>query len=179
MEKEAKGSGYMGPNKTILQPVPESLVGYVMGRERAVINDISRQTRTEVTCPVKGGAPEFEIRGPQVCVDAACLCILAKVHLASGSMTWQTEAWYQTETIEIFVPSDRVGFVVGLQGAVISNIAMSTGTVIVSPKKGHDPVFLVTGPKHSVLLAKTAIEDKVKGPPKSGAGPYAGKQNRR
>lgn len=155
----------MGQQPTkVSRSVPASLVGYVMGRGRAVINDISRQTRTQITCPVKGGAPEFDIEGPKLCVEAASLCIKAKVHMARGSMIiWQAE-WYQTETVEIRVPSDRVGFVVGHMGSVINSIAANTGTQITGPRRGQEPVFVVTGPKHSVLRAKAAIEDKANGP---------------
>ena len=178
LEKESRSSISSQPSTRASRTVPGSLVGYVMGRERAVINDISRQTRTQITCPVKGGPPEFDIEGPQLCVEAASFCIEAKLHLAKGSMMmWQSE-WYQQETIEIRVPSDRVGFVVGLMGSVINSIAANTGTQIVSPKKGHDPVFVVTGPKHSVLRAKAAIEDKANGP-KGSAGQLHGHKNRK
>jgi len=163
-DRETKGGGNAATeSKTEKCTVPESLVGYVMGSQHAVINDISRQTRTQIVCPVKGGKPDFEITGAPICVDAACACIDSKVYQASGRMNWQMESWFAPETISITVPPETVGMIVGVQGMVISQIAMQTNTAIISPKKGQDPVFVVTGQKHCVQLAKAAIEAKVHG----------------
>mmetsp|Transcript_18207 Transcript_18207/g.43374 ORF Transcript_18207/g.43374 Transcript_18207/m.43374 type:complete len:332 (+) Transcript_18207:175-1170(+) len=162
-------------SKTGICTVPESLVGFVMGAQRSVITDISRQTRTEIVCPVKGGKPQFTVTGMPPCVDAAITCIEAKV-LQAGAASWPNTQSFAHETISITVPADRVGLVVGSLGSTITQIAVQTGTTIISPKKGQDPVFQISGPKHFVELAKSAIEQRVQtggkgsGPPRKDKG---------
>lgn len=137
--------------------VPESLIGFVMGAQRSVITAISHQTRTRITCPVRGGKPEFIIVGAAVCVEAAKACIDAKVQQAAMGSYMVTQ---ETTTIHVTIGVEKVGLIVGPQGSVIQGIAITTGTTIISPRKGQDPVFIITGPKRNVEVAKKMIESK-------------------
>jgi len=151
--------------------VPESLVGFVMGSQRSVIMNISHQTRTQITCPVRGGKPEFTIQGAPLCVEAAKACIEAKVHQAAVG-TWHVAQ--ETTTIQVTVKVEKVGLVVGPQGSVIQSIALNTHTVIISPRKGQDPVFFITGAKRNVDAAKQLIEAKAGAAFKGGGGSQKG-----
>jgi hypothetical protein len=154
--------------------VPESLVGFVMGSQRSVILNIGHQTRTQITCPVRGGRPEFAIQGMPLCVEAAKACIEAKVHQAALG-TWQMTQ--ETTTIQVAVKVEKVGLVVGPQGSVIQNIALNTHTIIISPRKGQEPIFVITGAKRNVDAAKQLIENKA-GAPYKGAGSQKGARKR-
>jgi polyribonucleotide nucleotidyltransferase len=157
--KEREKKGHQQPQEPVSDTctVPESLVGFVMGSQRAVITNISHQTRTKITCPVRGGKPEFGITGTPICVEAAKACIEAKVQHAA-MVSWQVAQ--EHVTIQVTVGVEKVGLVVGPQGTVIQNIAITTGTSIISPRKGQDPVFIITGPKCNVEAARQVIESK-------------------
>jgi hypothetical protein len=75
-------------------------------------------------------------------------------------MSMHMESWYAVETKSVTVPQDKVACVVGTKGQTISNIAMQTGTSIISPRKGQDPVFVITGMRYCVVMAVAAIEAK-------------------
>ena len=153
----SKVAGSQQETVTDVCAVPESLVGFVMGSQRSVIMNISHQTRAKITCPNRGGKPEFQISGHPVCVSAAKACIDARVQQASIGV-WQ--ASNETVQVNVMVGVDKVGLIVGPQGTVIQNIALTTGTTIISPRKGQDPVFVISGPKRNVEVAKQIIESK-------------------
>ena len=155
-EREKKGPT---PQESISDTctVPESLVGFVMGFQRSVITNISHQTRTKITCPVRGGKPEFTITGTAICVEAAKACLDAKVQHAA-MVSWQVAQ--EHVTIQVTVGVEKVGLVVGPHGTVIQNIAITTGTNIISPRKGQDPVFIISGPKVNVEAARQVIVSK-------------------
>jgi len=163
LEREAKD--HKDSTRTSVVVVPESLVGFVMGSQHVVIDTIAYQSRTQIKCPIKGGKPEFEVTGTPICIEAAKACIEAKVYQAS-IVPWQESV--ENVTINLSVPADRVGLVVGPSGSVIQGIALQTCTTIVSPKRGQDPIFVITGPQHCVFLAQTAIEQIVQATGKHG-----------
>mmetsp|Transcript_16156 Transcript_16156/g.25793 ORF Transcript_16156/g.25793 Transcript_16156/m.25793 type:complete len:364 (-) Transcript_16156:1266-2357(-) len=159
-EQEGRERERRGPAQEvtcIVCAVPESLVGFVMGSQRSVIIYIQHQTRTEITCPIRGGKPEFIIAGAPICVEAAKACIEAKV-LQAAMGTWQSS--HETITIHVTIGVDKVGLVVGPMGSVVQHIMLQTGTAIISPRKGQDPVFVLTGAKRNVEMAKQMIESK-------------------
>ena len=91
----------------------------------------------------------------KACVEAAKACIQARLHQATlGS--WQ--AAQDNTTIYVTVGVERVGLIVGPQGSVIQNIAATTGTSIISPRKGQDPVFVITGTKRAVEAAREVCD---------------------
>jgi len=66
-------------------------------------------------------------------------------------------------TCEVRVPVRVVGLVVGPKGATIKRIQAETGTYIVTPSRGTDPVFEVVGSPDNVERARREIESYIIG----------------
>ena len=63
-------------------------------------------------------------------------------------------------TIKLKVRQDCAGFVVGPKGRVINEIAQQTETTIFSPRKGEEPIFVISGAKVLVNAASALIRAK-------------------
>lgn len=55
--------------------------------------------------------------------------------------------------------SAHVSYIVGKQGSKIRQIRQETGTFIQTPVNGEEPIFVITGDKDNVLLAKNKLEE--------------------
>lgn len=66
-------------------------------------------------------------------------------------------------TCEVRVPVRVVGLVVGPKGATVKRIQAETGTYIVTPSRGTDPVFEIVGSPDNVERARREIESYVVG----------------
>lgn len=73
--------------------VPETLVGFVMGKDRSTVQNIAFQSRATIQCPVRGGPPDFSITGSPLAVEAALACIQAK--LIQACNVWKQDEWWQ------------------------------------------------------------------------------------
>jgi hypothetical protein len=60
--------------------VPESLVGFVMGKERSTVQHIAYMSRATIECPTRGAPPEFVITGPPLSVPRPLLPLRAHAH---------------------------------------------------------------------------------------------------
>ena len=63
--------------------------------------------------------------------------------------------------MELWVPYDMVGLVVGPKGATIVQIQESTQTYIKTPNRDQKPVFRISGIAENVLRAKDKIRSHV------------------
>ena len=61
-------------------------------------------------------------------------------------------------TVQVRVPYQVVGLVVGPKGATIKRIQQQTHTYIVTPSRDKEPVFEVTGLPGNVKAARKEIE---------------------
>ncbi|KAH9423924.1 K y RNA-binding domain [Dermatophagoides pteronyssinus] len=55
--------------------------------------------------------------------------------------------------------SAHVSYIVGKQGSKIRQIRQETGTFIQTPVNGEEPIFVISGDKDSVQLAKNKLEE--------------------
>ena len=64
-------------------------------------------------------------------------------------------------TLRVKVPPQAVGHLIGKRGSIIKDIQTETNTTIVSPTRGNDTIFFVTGLPENVKMVSQIFESRV------------------
>ncbi|KAF0290839.1 RNA-binding protein MEX3D [Amphibalanus amphitrite] len=163
-------SSRMKANTTECVPVPSSEhVAEIVGKKGGKIKNIRAETNTYIKTPKRDEEPVFVITGRKEDVAFAKQKILA----AAEHFSQLREARRQNPggpapalgppkrdgdvTIQVEVPYEFVGLVVGQKGATIKRIQQDTNTYITTPSRRHRPIFEVVGQPDDVETAREAI----------------------
>jgi len=159
----------LSPNRrsqvTRIVAVPTSEhVAQIVGKSGIKIKNLRAATQTCIKTPLRNDEPVFTISGPEANVDKVVKVIQQASDHFTRLMESRSNACAVGEvTIQVPVPQQYVGVVVGRNGSVIMRIKEQTRTRINTPKgDSQTPAFEVTGSQINVMAAKEAIEDKVR-----------------
>lgn len=140
------GPGSADGSKAYQMPVPRTYVGYIIGRGGETIRDLQARSgaHIQIVREEEGAAftPErfVSIAGTEDAVESAKKLIQNLLDERANGGGGGDDARYGgtnpdgSETLEILVPNDRVGLVIGRGGATIRSIQVRTGTNITVPQ---------------------------------------------
>ena len=148
--------------------MPNLISSFISGCK---IKALRAKTNTYIKTPVRGEEPVFVVTGRKEDVALAKREILSAADhfsqirasrksninstLAVGQLIVNTPG---QSTVQVRVPYQVVGLVVGPKGATIKRIQQQTHTYIVTPSRDKEPVFEVTGLPGNVKAARKEIE---------------------
>ena len=119
-------------------------VAEIIGRNGLNIKAIRDNTNASIKTPARGEDPILVISGRPEAVAAARRQVL--------------ECADQLTQIRVRVPSSVMGLIIGREGITIKRIQKLTNTRIVTPSRGKEPCFEVTGKPEDTEHAKRAIQ---------------------
>lgn len=133
------------------------------------IKELRARTGTYIKTPVRDEDPVFIITGRKGDIETAKQEILATANHFSqirasrlyGSAGAKGDTNQDCVTIQVSVPYDVVGLVVGPKGATIKRIQQDTHTYIVTPSRDQKPVFQISGAAENVEEAKKEIKNYI------------------
>jgi far upstream element-binding protein len=176
-----------GPSSSIDMKVPRDLVGYIIGRGGETIRDL--QTKSSAHIQIvreEEGAPQLpdrfvNITGSQESLDLAQRLIQNLIderqqNQGGGGFRERDDrdrmARYGgvnpdgSETVELLVPNERVGLIIGRGGCTIKAIQQRTGTSVTipqTPDPNHPDMRLITirGTMEAKEAAKFEIQSMI------------------
>ncbi|KAJ0395015.1 hypothetical protein ATCC90586_003665 [Pythium insidiosum] len=191
--------GHYGPgqssssqdSKNSEMQVPRDLVGYIIGRGGETIRELQMKSGAQIQIVREdfGGPPQphrlVGISGDDEAIDRARQLIqkLIDERMNGGRDSRDDRSGRfggsnpdGSDTLELLVPNDRVGLIIGRAGATIKAIQFRTGTSINIPQTAdpsHPNMRLVTvnGTREAKELARTEIMSIINEDPNSRHGP--------
>ncbi|XP_041270889.1 RNA-binding E3 ubiquitin-protein ligase MEX3C-like [Onychostruthus taczanowskii] len=140
-----------------------------VSRTGCKIKALRAKTNTYIKTPARGEEPVFVVTGRTEDVAAAKREILSAAEHFSLIRAWRggtagpggpcrPPAPPGHTTVRVRVPYRVVGLVVGPKGSTVKSIQRRTRTYIVTPGRGEEPAFQVTGAPEDVERARQEIE---------------------
>ncbi|GLD98807.1 hypothetical protein PINS_up007525 [Pythium insidiosum] len=196
------GGGHYGPgqggssshaqdSKSSEMQVPRDLVGYIIGRGGETIRELQMKSGAQIQIVREdfGGPPQphrlVGISGDDEAIERARHLIQKLIdERVNGGRDSRDDRGGRfggsnpdgSETLEILVPNDRVGLIIGRAGATIKAIQFRTGTSINIPQTAdsNNPnmrLVTVNGTREAKELARTEIMSIINEDPNNRHGP--------
>mmetsp|Transcript_12676 Transcript_12676/g.25735 ORF Transcript_12676/g.25735 Transcript_12676/m.25735 type:complete len:524 (-) Transcript_12676:1450-3021(-) len=182
------GGGVLGPEGTGTQSrtvyVPNSCVGIVIGKKGETIRDLQQRSNAHIkVTPDREASSDaterlITLSGTPAAIDLAHRLLIEVVSeglkrmngrngTGEGMMATSPSNGFQGISVTIDVPNDKVGLIIGKQGATIRELQARSGTTITVAKKEETDQeknlrpITVTGQAHLVEVAKYLIAGKM------------------
>nr|CCA26015.1 conserved hypothetical protein [Albugo laibachii Nc14] len=161
------GPGSADGSQAYQMPVPRTYVGYIIGRGGETIRDLQARSGAHIQIVREEEGAAFtpdrfvSIAGTEEAVESAKKLIQNLLDERASGGGSGDDARYGgsnpdgSETLEILVPNDRVGLVIGRGGATIRSIQVRTGTNITVPQTPD-----ATNPTMRKITVKGTMEAK-------------------
>ncbi|CAI2354448.1 unnamed protein product [Caenorhabditis sp. 36 PRJEB53466] len=162
------GNPYMDDNETVSEkyPIPESAVGIVIGRGGSEIQGIQAKSGCRVQMsqePDETGVRQVSLEGARSNVEAAKV-LISEVVARSQNPRPQHGFPRSQMTVDIPIPPNRCGLIIGKQGETIRQLQEKSGCkmVLVQDSQAVGDIskpLRITGDAHKIEMAKQLVAE--------------------